>query len=116
MRKLPALGLALMVLPPSLLGQAESAVLNAASLVKDGGFEQRRFCPSDFNQQRLRTLDHWGQVSDGTPDHFASCSKEAGVPGNRFGTEPSLEGDAYGGLVVFSRAKWRYREYLSNIK
>jgi outer membrane protein OmpA-like peptidoglycan-associated protein len=113
MRKLPALGLALMVLPPSLLGQAESAVLNAASLVKDGGFEQRRFCPSDFNQQRLRTLDHWGQVSDGTPDHFASCSKEAGVPGNRFGTEPSLEGDAYGGLVVFSRAKWRYREYLS---
>ena len=25
-----------------------------ASLVKDGGFEDRKFCPSDYNQQRLR--------------------------------------------------------------
>ena len=35
------------------------------------------------------------------------------MPKNRFGEEPALEGEAYGGLVVFSRAKWRYREYLS---
>lgn len=27
--------------------------------------------------------------------------------------EPALEGESYAGLVVFSRAKWRYREYLS---
>ena len=36
------------------------------------------------------------------------------MPENRFGEEAGLEGEAYGGLVVFSRAKWRYREYLSS--
>ncbi len=42
-----------------------------------------------------------------------SCSSRAGVPINRFGEEAALEGEAYGGLVLFSRSKWRYREYLS---
>lgn len=107
------MGLALMVFPLSLGGQTQSMVLNAASLVRDGGFEQKRYCPSDYNQQRLRTLEHWEQVSEGTPDHFSSCSQSAGVPGNRFGREAGLEGESYGGLVLFSRAKWRYREYLS---
>ena len=88
-------------------------VLDPASLVKDGGFEDRKFCPSDYNQQRLRTLNHWVQPTEATPDHFAACSGLAGVPENRFGTELALEGAAYGGLVLFSRSKWRYREYLS---
>jgi len=113
MKALPALGLALLVLRIPLCGQVGPAVLDASSLVRDGGFEQKRFCPSDYNQQRLRTLVHWEQIAEGTSDHFASCSESAGVPVNRFGEEPSLEGEGYGGLVVFSRAKWRYREYLS---
>ena len=113
MPKLPAVWLVLMSIPLWAWGQAPGAVLDPASLVPDGSFEEKRFCPSDYNQQRLRTLPHWQQPTEGTPDHFATCSQSAGVPVNRFGEEPGLEGEAYGGLVVFSRAKWRYREYLS---
>ena len=88
-------------------------VLDSRSLVTDGGFELRGGCPIDYNQQRLRSLTDWRQPTEGTADHFAACSKLAGVPDNRFGSEPALEGKSYGGLVLFSRSKWRYREYLS---
>ena len=94
-------------------GAQTAGVLDPASLVRDGGFEDRKFCPTDYNQQRLRTLNHWVQPTEGTPDHFAACSGMAGVPENRFGDAPALEGKAYGGLVLFSRSKWRYREYLT---
>ena len=104
--------LAAVLLAPGLGGQVEDA-LDARSLVKDGGFERRGGCPIDYNQQRLRSLSDWRQPTEGTPDHFAACSKLAGVPDNRFGSEPALEGASYGGLVLFSRSKWRYREYLS---
>ena len=113
MNKAPALGLALLCLAATVKGQSGQNVLDAASLVVDGGFESRKFCPTDFNQQRLRSLDHWKQIAEGTPDHFVTCSPMAGVPGNRFGEEPALEGEAYGGVVLFSRPKWRYREYLT---
>jgi len=113
MYKVPALGLALLCLAATVKGQSGQNVLDAASLVVDGGFESRKFCPTDFNQQRLRSLDHWKQIAEGTPDHFVTCSPMAGVPGNRFGEEPALEGEAYGGVVLFSRPKWRYREYLT---
>ena len=113
MYKVPALGLALLCLAATVKGQSGQNVLDAASLVVDGGFESRKFCPTDFNQQRLRSLDHWKQIAEGTPDHFVACSPMAGVPANRFGDEPALEGEAYGGVVLFSRPKWRYREYLT---
>lgn len=113
MRKLPALGLVILWTGCSALAQTSVAVLDAASLVLDGGFESKKFCPSDYNQQRLRTLTSWEQPTEGTPDHFAACSGSAGVPVNLFGKEQGLDGEAYGGLVVFSRAKWRYREYLT---
>lgn len=93
--------------------QSDAGVLDRRSLLKDGGFESRKFCPTDYNQQRLRTLSEWNQPTEGTPDHFVSCSGMAGVPNNRFGSEPALEGDSYAGLVLFSRSKWRYREYLT---
>lgn len=88
-------------------------MLNPQSLVKDGGFESRSYCPMDYSRQRLKTLVEWKQATEGTPDHFTACSEAAGVPRNRFGEEPALEGESYGGLVLFSRSKWRYREYLS---
>lgn len=113
MWKLPAVGLVIFGWALGAVGQTPVQVLDAASLVSDGGFESKKFCPSDYNQQRLRTLSHWEQPTQGTPDHFAACSGSAGVPINPFGKELGLEGDAYGGLVLFSRAKWRYREYLA---
>ena len=113
MRKLPAVWLAIVGMGFGAGAQTPSTVLDASSFVRDGGFESKKFCPSDYNQQRLRTLAHWEQPTEGTPDHFASCSGSVGVPINRFGKELGLDGEAYGGLVVFSRAKWRYREYLT---
>lgn len=115
MRKLPAVGLVLACLSFGAAGQVTPALLDPSSIVRDGGFEDKRFCPSDYNQQRLRTLQQWEQPTEGTPDHFSACSQAAGagVPINRFGEEASLEGTSFGGLVLFSRAKWRYREYLS---
>ena len=113
MWKLPAVWLVMVGLGFEALSQTPLPVLDAASLVRDGGFESKKFCPSDYNQQRLRTLSSWEQPTEGTPDHFAACSGSAGVPVNRFGKELGLDGEAYGGLVVFSRAKWRYREYLT---
>ncbi len=115
MLRKPAVGLALLYLLGSggLSSQEEFTVLSQSSLVPDGGFERRSFCPADYNQQRLKTLERWLQPTEGTPDHFSACSKEAGVPINRFGAQSGLEGESYAGLVLFSRAKWRYREYLS---
>ena len=92
MRKLPAVWLAIVGLGFGAVAQTPSTVLDAASLVRDGGFESKKFCPSDYNQQRLRTLAHWEQPTEGTPDHFASCSGSAGVPINRFGKELGLDG------------------------
>lgn len=88
-------------------------VLSSGSLLPDGGFENKKFCPGDYNNQSLRTLNHWSQPTQGTPDHFVSCSARAGVPLNRFGEEAALEGEGYVGLVLYSRSKWRYREYLT---
>ena len=115
MMRQPAIRLALvcLVVPMGLFAQDIPGVLNPASLVLDGGFERRSFCPADYNQRKLGTLEHWQQPTGGTPDHFAACSNQAGVPTNRFGVEAALEGESYGGLVLFSRAKWRYREYLT---
>jgi len=62
-------------------------VLDRSSLLPDGGFEQKKFCPGDYNNQSLRTLAKWQQPTQGTPDHFVSCSSRAGVPKNRFGEE-----------------------------
>ena len=115
MRKLPAVWLAIVGMGFGAGAQTPSTVLDASSLVRDGGFESKKFCPSDYNQQRLRTLAHWEQPTEGTPDHFASCSGSVGVPINRFGKELGLDGEAYGGLVVFSRAKWRYREHVQHL-
>ena len=83
-------------------------------LVPNGSFEERQWCPSIFTQSELKTLRHWKQPNAGTPDHFDVCGPEGatGVPSNVFGSQPSLDGDAYAGLVLYSSSKPDYREYL----
>ncbi len=80
--------------------------------IPDPGFEQSQHCPVSFNKSRLKTLIKWDQCSKGTPDHYARCSRAAGVPRNNFGEQEAQKGDAYSGTIVFAPTKQNYREYL----
>lgn len=82
------------------------------NLVPNGSFELEAWCPSGYNNSTLRTAQSWSQPTQGTPDHFKSCSGEAGVPKNMFGDQMAVEGEAYAGLVTYSASKPAYREYL----
>lgn len=85
----------------------------AQSLVTNGSFETKSYCPSNFNQQTLNTIAGWWQATDGTPDYFHSCSEKVGVPNNVFGKQKAKDGEAYAGFVTYSVGNKRnYREYL----
>jgi outer membrane protein OmpA-like peptidoglycan-associated protein len=86
----------------------------AQNLVANGGFEEKVFCPVGFNQQRINSVQHWWQATDGTPDYFHKCSKGIGIPDNFTGHQEAFEGEAYTGLVTFSNNKKNYREYLQS--
>lgn len=82
-------------------------------LVSNGSFELKSYCPGNFNQQSLTTVNGWWQPSDGTPDYFNSCSDKVGVPNNVFGKQDAKDGNAYVGMVVFSvGGNKNYREYI----
>ncbi|MFN0031862.1 MAG: OmpA family protein [Flavobacteriales bacterium] len=83
------------------------------NLVVNGSFEEKSYCPVNFNQQYLNNISSWWQTGDGTPDYFHSCSDKAGVPANVFGNQKAQQGEAYAGLVTYSTGgKRNYREYL----
>ena len=88
--------------------------LIAQNLVSNGSFEEKQWCPNDFTQSELKTLQGWKQTNAGTPDHFDVCAAgtRAGVPGNAFGLQEPLDGNAYSGIVLYSSSKPEYREYL----
>ncbi len=86
--------------------------IQAQNLIKNGSFEEKAYCPSNFNQQKLRILNHWTQPNTATPDYFNRCSDLAGVPNNTFGEQEALDGDAYAGLVTYADSQRNYREYL----
>jgi OOP family OmpA-OmpF porin len=87
----------------------------AQNLVENGSFENKSYCPGNFNQQQLNTIASWWQATDGTPDYFNVCSDKVGVPLNVFGTQAAKEGSAYAGLVTYSGGgKQNYREYLQS--
>lgn len=86
------------------------------NLLEDGSFEVRKWCPSSYNLGNLKTLKHWSQPTQGTPDHFDGCAgsgREAGVPKNIFGQASPVDGEGYAGLVLYSASKPNYREYLT---
>jgi len=81
-------------------------------LVRNGSFEDKAYCPSNFNEHQLKMVDHWGQLNEGTPDYFHACSKKVGVPNNIFGSQKARTGEAYCGLAIYSPTQPNYREYL----
>lgn len=86
----------------------------AQNLVQNGSFEKMTYCPTNFNQQQLRTVEHWNQASEGTPDYFNKCSDKVGVPNNVFGEESAQHGDGYMGFASYSPGKRNYREYIQS--
>jgi OmpA-OmpF porin, OOP family len=85
---------------------------SSQNLVLNGSFENKSYCPSNFNQQSLNNIAGWWQATDGTPDYFHSCSDKVGVPNNVFGIQKAKDGNAYAGLVTYSVGKRNYREYM----
>lgn len=98
------------------LFEAEAACAQAfqaeGNLLVDGSFEDKRWCPTTYNNQNLKTLNEWSQPTGGTPDHFDVCA----VTGSRvdmFGDIKPVDGTGYTGVVLHSKSKPHYREYLS---
>jgi OmpA-OmpF porin, OOP family len=88
---------------------------NAQELLNNNSFEQKSYCPGNFNQQSLTTVAGWWQPSDGTPDYFNECSNKVGVPNNVFGSQNAKDGAAYVGMVIYSSGSNRnYREYIQS--
>ena len=95
-------------------GSSAQSFSEEDNLVSNGSFEERSWCPGDFTQSELKTIVGWEQANAGTPDHFDVCSAggKAGIPDNVFGNQHALDGNAYAGIVLYSRSKPHYREYL----
>jgi outer membrane protein OmpA-like peptidoglycan-associated protein len=88
--------------------------VQAQNLVVNGSFEEKAYCPANFNQQQMKSVTGWSQLNEGTPDHFHRCSEKVGVPNNMFGKQEALDGDAYIGMAVYSPTQRNYREYLTS--
>jgi OmpA-OmpF porin, OOP family len=101
--------LSLLIIFVALLG----GLCTAQELLDNNSFEQKSYCPGNFNQQSLTTVAGWWQPSDGTPDYFNECSDKVGVPKNVFGSQEAKEGAGYIGMVLYSTGNNKnYREYI----
>lgn len=92
---------------------AVAPLVNAQSLLRDGSFEEKSYCPSAYNTTELRTFRQWHQATKGTPDHFEECSSgSSGAPDNVAGSQMPLDGTGYSGVITYTSTKRDYREYL----
>jgi OOP family OmpA-OmpF porin len=100
-------------LPSAIVLLLQAIFCSGQNLVPNGSFENKTYCPGNYNQQSLNTVAGWWQATDGTPDFFHSCSDKVGVPNNVFGQQAAKDGEGYTGLVTYSAGhKRNYREYL----
>ncbi|MBL7951589.1 MAG: OmpA family protein [Flavobacteriales bacterium] len=73
--------------------------VHGQELVVNGGFEQRKRCPTRFNEKPARAVERVKTLG-GMPGYFNGCGKMMGTPVNWAGVEPAFEGEAYMGLVL----------------
>lgn len=90
------------------------AIINAQNLVPNGSFEEYASCPGNFYEQAGEfRIPGWLPATQGTPDHFHSCSKgAAGVPHNWAGISYAHDGDGFAGIYGWMDNDADYREYL----
>lgn len=82
------------------------------NLVPNGGFEDYKYCPVDFNKSTLELVKGWSQPTTGTIDYYNQCSQNAGVPRNMFGEQAAHGGKGYIGVISYAPSKRNYREYM----
>ena len=88
---------------------------NAQNLVPNPSFENFTSCP--FTLAQMDLLDDWYTPTPTTPDFYHTCSAyPVSIPVNLAGTQETLTGDGYTGLVVHHGAPIPdYREYIQAV-
>jgi OOP family OmpA-OmpF porin len=88
--------------------------LLAQNLVPNPGFEAFYKCPFSYNgSSKDFYLPGWNSASNGTPDHFHSCSQaDSSVPRNWAGESDPHSGNGYVGIYVWGKNGKSYREYI----
>jgi len=92
-----------------------TSLCNAQNLVPNPSFEEYLECP-------YSTAEFHTQVSDWysfavTPDYFHSCNNDlsgnVGVPGNAWGYQWPITGEAYAALITYTHSFVNEREYMA---
>jgi OmpA-OmpF porin, OOP family len=91
-----------------------SFILKSQNLVLDSSFENKINCPKSFSNKGLRFITkNWYVPTKATSDYFNKCGfGDGGVPRNFAGNRSPKSGNAYAGIVVYSKKDINYREYL----
>jgi OOP family OmpA-OmpF porin len=87
---------------------------SAQNLVPNPGFEAFYNCPFSWNtSSKDFRIPGWSSASNGTPDHYHSCShSDCGVPNNWAGHARPHGGEGYAGVYVWGKNGKSYREYI----
>lgn len=85
--------------PYALIPLLLPALLHGQELVRNGGFEDHRKCPSRFDKKPAARLQDVRAIN-GMPGYFHACSEAMGAPANWAGVQAPYEGEAYAGLVL----------------
>ncbi|HOZ39634.1 MAG TPA: OmpA family protein [Flavobacteriales bacterium] len=85
--------------PFTLLTLLLPVLMHGQELVRNGGFEDHRKCPTRFDKKPVAGLEDVRAIN-GMPGYFHACSEVMGTPSNWAGTQAPYEGDAYAGLVL----------------
>jgi len=92
-----------------------TSLLNAQNLVPNPSFEEYLECPYSTAELHSQVVGWYSFAV--TPDYFHSCSNElqgyAGVPGNAWGWQWPITGEAYGALYTYAHHVINGREYIA---
>lgn len=92
-----------------------TSLLNAQNLVPNPSFEEYLECPYSTAEFHTQVVD-WYSWQE-TPDYFHTCSNDfigsAGVPGNAWGWQWPITGEAYAALATFAHHVLDIREYIA---
>ncbi|MDA3882638.1 MAG: OmpA family protein [Bacteroidales bacterium] len=84
--------------------------IQSQNLVPNPSFEDFKKCPEKVSQIK-KTL-YWVSPTVGTPDYYNSCNNgEVGIPINTSGYQFPFNGNAYIGIILYSKND-SYREYV----
>lgn len=87
----------------------------AQNLVPNPSFEEHEYCPTGTTHLH-NSVDDWYSWQE-SPDYFHSCNNDlsgtAGVPGNAWGYQYPIIGEAYVGIFTYASHMVDGREYIA---